>query len=143
MSSEKKYETNSFTIFDRERNIIFANFNDVKDVSIESEIKENFPYDEDKKILSFESFKTPIYEMSFTLDKPISMDNFTKLFSDTVSDIPKAYDIQFVKVVQVRKHKKNRVNKKWIKRYGYRTIFLDSKGWKMENYSDGTFKFTK
>lgn len=32
-------------------------------------------------------------------------------------------DAEIPKVVQVRKHKKWRINKKWAKRYGFKTIY--------------------
>lgn len=32
-------------------------------------------------------------------------------------------DAEIPKVVQVRKHKKWRINKKWTKRYGYKTVY--------------------
>ena len=56
---------------------------------------------------------------------------------------PKSYDIVYPKVVQARKHKKKRINKKWLKRYGYKTIHVTSKGWKLKTYADGSFEFVK
>lgn len=37
-------------------------------------------------------------------------------------------DAKIPKVVQVRKHKKWRINKKWAKRYGYKTVYEVKKG---------------
>lgn len=53
------------------------------------------------------------------------------------------YDIKYKKVVQARKHKKKRINKKWLKRYGYKMIHVTSKGWKLIVNSDGLLEFVK
>lgn len=42
------------------------------------------------------------------------------MLSVDISNRPDAYVVQYVKLVQARKHKKKRINKKWLKRYGYR-----------------------
>ncbi len=81
--------------------------------------------------------------MSFDFDKPVDMDKFYSLLGVDVSKMPDSYDVQFLKVVQVRKHKKRRINKKWAKRYGYKTITVTSKGWKIHSSSDGTVEFIK
>lgn len=57
--------------------------------------------------------------------------------------LPKSYDITYPEVIQVRKHKKKRINKKWLKRYGYKIIHVTSKGWKAIFYADGSFELTK
>lgn len=57
--------------------------------------------------------------------------------------MPDAYDIQYVKIVQVRKHKKRRINKKWVKRYGYKRVVVDAKGWKIKNNTDGSIELVK
>lgn len=41
--------------------------------------------------------------------------------TEGVSDCQKEYAVLVPKQVQVRKHKKRRINKKWAKRYGYKT----------------------
>ena len=53
------------------------------------------------------------------------------------------YDIQYVKFVQARKHKKKRINKKWFKRYGCKKVIVNSKGWNVKTYTDGTVEFVK
>lgn len=72
-------------------------------------------------------------EGSFTLepDKGINIDKLLKIF------------IQYLKTVQAKKHKKKRINKKWIKRYGYKQKWFNSKGWKLKSYKDGTAEFVK
>ena len=44
---------------------------------------------------------------------------------------------------QARTHKKKRINKKWLKRYGYKQISVESKGWKMKADTDGNVEFIK
>lgn len=44
---------------------------------------------------------------------------------------------------QNRIHKKKRINKKWAKRYGYKQVVVDSKGWKIKNNTDGSIEFVK
>ena len=62
---------------------------------------------------------------------------------DKHGNMPDAYDIQFIKFVQARKHKKRRINKKWLKRYGYKQITVESKGWKMKTDTNGNVEFIK
>ena len=78
-------------------------------------------------------------ELSFTADCTINFDLLKQL---SLPDVPK-YDITYVKVVQARKHRKKRINKKWLKRYGYKQIYVISKGWKMNMRTDGTYEFVK
>lgn len=82
------------------------------------------------------------YEISFNTDNPANND-LKKVLGFDRSDLPDAYDVQFVKVVQARKHKKKRINKKWEKRYGYKPITVTRKGWQMESFADGDVVFTK
>ena len=56
---------------------------------------------------------------------------------------PTAYDIQYVEIVQARKHRKKRTNKKCLKRYGYKKVIVNSKGWHVKTYTDGTVEFVK
>lgn len=42
--------------------------------------------------------------------------------SKLIGKMPDKYDIDYSIYVQVRKHKKKRINKKWAKRYGYKCV---------------------
>ena len=42
-----------------------------------------------------------------------------KILELDIAQMPDSYNIQYIKIVQVRKHKKKRINKKWAKRYGF------------------------
>ncbi|WP_288682264.1 hypothetical protein [uncultured Eubacterium sp.] len=78
--------------------------------------------------------------MDFTTDEK---DDFNKILGLDVAQMPDPYDIQYVKIVQARKHKKKRINKKWLKRYGYKKVIVNSKGWNVKTYADGTVEFVK
>lgn len=66
-----------------------------------------------------------------------------KIFGFDETKLPDAWDLQYTAFVQARRHKKKRINKKWLKRYGMKPIMAKSKGWKVNNYADGTFEFIK
>lgn len=70
--------------------------------------------------------------------------NFYEIIGCDVNKAPDSFNIQFAKPVQIRRHRKKRINKKWAKRYGYRYIIVESKDWKLKpNYEDGTFELVK
>ena len=80
-------------------------------------------------------------EASFTMtNASINLDLLQQLCQP---QLPQSYDIIYPKVVQVRKHKKKRINKKWLKRYGYKIIHVTSQGWKITTYTDGSFEIVK
>lgn len=68
--------------------------------------------------------------IDFTTDEKVDIN---KILGLDVAQMPDSYDIQYVKIVQARKHKKKRINKKWLKRYGYKKVIVDSKGWNVKN----------
>lgn len=76
--------------------------------------------------------------MDFTTDEKVDIN---KILGLDVAQMPDSYDIQYVKIVQARKHKKKRINKKWLKRYGYKKVIVNSKGWNVKTHADGTVEF--
>lgn len=54
--------------------------------------------------------------------------DINKILGLDITQIPDSYDIQYIKIVQARKHRKKRINKKWLKRYGYKKVIINSKG---------------
>lgn len=60
-----------------------------------------------------------------------------------MSKTPDAYKISVTKPVQRRKHKKKRINKKWLKKYGYETLVDLRDGWHIKLYTDGYYEFVK
>lgn len=57
--------------------------------------------------------------------------------------MPDAYTIQVLRIRHKRHHKKKRINKKWLKKYGYCSTYSEVKGWKMQTYVDGRVEFIK
>lgn len=81
--------------------------------------------------------------MSVDFGKEIDTNELHKILGIDTFNMSDVYGIQFIKIVQVRKHKKRRINKKWLKRYGYKQILIESKGWKMKTDTDGNVEFVK
>ena len=50
-------------------------------------------------------------------------------------------DAEIPKVVQAKTHKKKRINKKWAKRYGYKTIYETKRAKVMDVTIDRVFEF--
>lgn len=59
------------------------------------------------------------------------------------SKMPDSYSIIISRVIQKRRHKRKRIDKKWLKRYRYTRKDIISNGWKMHCNTDGTFEFVK
>ena len=134
-------ECSVVNIFDTETGENLGQINDVKSVKIESEYETVHVQKEAKNILSFNH--DPSYTVTFDTYEPINTEELYKILGVDTSNMPDAYDIQFTEIVQVRKHKKKRINKKWAKRYGYKQVVVDSKGWKIKNNTDGSIELVK
>jgi len=98
----------------------------------------NYSFDKDRKALS--SF-IDLSARSLSIDIFIGAISLTSLIGIDVANAPDKYNFQIIKIKQARKHKKKRINKKWIKRYGYKQILVDSKGWKLKTHTDGYYEF--
>lgn len=85
----------------------------------------------------------PKHTLNFNINKPISKEDFDIFFGVDTSNMPNVYDIQYIKFVQTRKHKKRRINKKWLKRYGYKQMIIKSKGCKIKTDINGNVEFVK
>ena len=97
-------------------------------------------FDKDRKALR--SF-IDLSARSLSINISIGAMSLTSLIGIDVANAPDKYNFQIIKFKQARKHKKKRINKKWIKRYGYKQILVDCKGWKLETHTDGTYEFVK
>lgn len=65
------------------------------------------------------------------------------LFNQLIATQPEAtYDLYCTVLVQARKHKKKRINKKWRKRYGFKEKEICIPGVKLESCIDGDYVFT-
>ena len=127
--------------FDTETGENLGQIEDIKEVNITTESETEYERDKHGKVLR--SVNDSIYEFTFNADKPIDTEEFYKILGIDIANMPDAYDIQFIKFVQARKHKKRRINKKWLKRYGYKQITVESKGWKMKTDTNGNVEFIK
>lgn len=81
-------------------------------------------------------------EITFTVEGATINEDLWKALMP--SEFPKMFDIEYTTIVQARKHRKKRINKKWLKKYGYKQVRVRSKGWKIRTYADdGTWEFVK
>lgn len=112
----------------------------LQNISFNKESKTNYVFDYEKKtLLSFAD--SPTFTLSF--NTPIDTSNLMLSLGVDISNAPDKYNFQIMKVKQARKHKKKRINKKWIKRYRYEQILVDCKGGKLKTHTDGTYEFVK
>lgn len=94
----------------------------------------------------------------YTMDKPIiTKDERTLSFSANTSKInptilgvdfskmPDQVNILYVEKIQARKHHKKRINKKWLKRYGYKEQLFNLGRWnyKSTDQFGEEYKFTR
>lgn len=99
----------------------------------------NQKYPINKKIV----LNRPAREISFEMsNSEINRDIWVELGIDKTK-IPDEYTVQWVEMVQARRHRKKRINKKWLKRYGYKQVVGKGHGLKLKIYTDGTFAFVK
>ena len=70
--------------------------------------------------------------------------NLTILGAD-FSNTPDQVNFLYVKKIQARKHHKKRINKKWLKRYGYKEQLFDLGRWncKSTDQFGEEYKFTR
>ena len=71
-------------------------------------------------------------EMSFECDTILNPNAIRKLLGVDLACGPDisaslSFSGEGIKRVQIRKHRKKRINKKWAKRYGYKTVLTDVK----------------
>lgn len=139
--SLKDMECSVVNIFDTETGENLGQINDIKSVKMTSEYETVHVQKDAKNILSFNH--NPSYTVTFDINEPINTEELYKVLGVDTSNVSDAYDIQYVIIVQVRKHKKRRINKKWAKRYGYKQVVVDSKGWNIKNNTDGSIEIVK
>jgi len=82
-------------------------------------------------------------EMSISLSGEIDTIALFQHLGLDLSQKPDMCDILIQKPIQIRKHKKKRINKKWAKKYGFTIINIESKGYKVVSNSDGEYEFVK
>lgn len=127
----------SLSLFDNEPGQMLGKLHNIESVDLTKNIVEVTDRDGNVK---------EIKSVDYTLTFDSKIDNsgeLKKIFGVNTSDLPDAYDVQFVKIVQARKHRKKRINKKWRKRYGVKQVLVGSRGWKLQTHTDGTYEFVK
>lgn len=82
-------------------------------------------------------------ETTLSFTGTIEKETLFKVLGVDISKTPDAYKIQVTKPVQRRKHKKKRINKKWLKKYGYKILEDFRDGWHIKSYADGHYEFVK
>lgn len=131
------YEIKTGTLFfqDKNDNNVLA-LNNVNELELTPNVTE------EKDILgNVENIKRGETTLSFT-NITNKEDLFEVLGVDT-SNVPDAYSILLTKPIQRRKHKKKRINKKWVKKYGYKLLVDLKDDWRIKSYKDGTYEFVK
>lgn len=114
----------------------------ITDASFTCNCETEYVYNSDnKKIFSFTH--NPTYELKFNANNTINKKKIEKVFGIDLAKCSDVYSVQYIKYVQIRRHKKKRINKKWIKRYGYKQIMVETKGWKTKCYTDGSIEFIR
>lgn len=132
----KNSEFNNMCLIDTETGKEFTKIEDIEDLEIDSE-------DTEAGEIDFHKFYTK-RETAFSHREVIpNIKELCEMLGIDWSNKPDSYDIQFQKIVQARKHKKRRINKKWLKRYGVKTVLVDTKGWMLKHCTDGTVEFIK
>lgn len=136
----KDIEFYELNMFNTETGENLGRFDNIQEVNITSEFKREYARDKhENKIVAFNH--EPTYTMTFDTDKPIDEEELYKILGVDTTKMPDSYDLYGIKYVQARKHKKRRINKKWLKRYGYKQVNFKSKGWKMKIDIDGNVEF--
>ena len=131
------YEMKTGTLFfqDNDGNNVLA-LDNVDEIALTSNVIE------EKDILgNVENIKKGETTLSFT--STIEKKTLFKVLGVDISKTPDACKISFTKPVQRRKHKKRRINKKWLKRYGYKTLVDFRDGWHIKSYADVHYEFVK
>lgn len=129
----KEIETMCFK--DKNENVI-AELDNVDEIALTSNVIE------ERNILgNVENIKKGETTLSFT--STIEKETLFKAFGFDMSKTPDAYKISITKPVQARKHKKKRINKKWLKKYGYKILVDFRDGWHIKSYIDGHYEFVK
>lgn len=70
-------------------------------------------------------------------------DLFNKLCGVKNGKFESDFSISYCSYVQTRKHRKKRINKKWLKRYGCKEVIKELPGWKVESYDGRSFTFVR
>lgn len=113
------------------------NIDSIKEVEVIDDFTSSVVEEDAVKYLNNLSYNEFIFE---TNNLYVNYDLINKMFNPR----PNSYIIAYTEYVQVRQHKKRRINKKWLKRYGLKPVQVESDGWKIHNtHEDGSFELVK
>lgn len=131
------YEMKNGTLFfqDKNGNDVLA-LDNIDETALTSNVTEEIDILGDVK-----NIKKGETTLSFT--STIEKETLFKVLGVDISKTPDAYKISVTKPVQRRKHKKRRINKKWLKKYGYKIQVDLIDGWHIKSYTDGHYEFVK
>lgn len=92
-------------------------------------------------------FEKTLYPLNKETEFTATVETIPEVFNELVKQVePNEYTIKYTKYVQARRHHKRRINKKWLKKYGYkeRTVVID--GLKIasteKDINRGTYRYT-
>lgn len=72
-----------------------------------------------------EKFEKTLYPLNKELEFSATLETTTGVFNELTRRVnPNEFTIKYTKYVQARKHHKKRINKKWLKKYGYKEKIL-------------------
>ena len=131
------YEMKIGTLFFQDKNgsNVLA-LNNVNELDLTSNVTE------EKDILgNVENIKRGETTLSFT--NITNKEDLFKVLGVDTSNVPDAYSILLTKPIQRRTHKKKRINKKWLKKYGYKLLVDYKDNWRIKSYKDGVYEFVK
>lgn len=131
------YEMKTGTLFfqDKNGNNVLA-LNNIDKLELTSNVTE------ERDILgNVENIKRGETTLSFT--NITNKEDLFEVLGVNTSNVPDAYSILLTKPIQRRKHKKKRINKKWLKKYGYKLLVDYKDNWRINSYKDGVYEFVK
>ena len=131
----KVKEIKTMCFKDKNDNNVFT-LDNVDEIALTSNVTEEIDI-----LGNVEKIKKGETTLSFT--STIEKETLFKVLGVDISKTPDAYKIQVTKPVQKRKHKKKRINKKWLKKYGYKILVDFRDGWHIKSYADEHYEFVK
>ena len=98
-------------IFDAETGENLGKIEDIKEVNISHSCIKEEEHNKHGDINWFK-YRNDEYTMTFNTDESIDTEYLYKILGVDKANMPDSYDIQYIIIVQARKHKKRRINKK-------------------------------
>jgi len=81
------------------------------------------------------------HEMTFTMTATFDDNLINDLLG--IDAALSNFSISYATKVQAKKHRKWRTNKKWLKRYGYKEVVVESDGWNVKESGGDVVTFEK